>query len=381
MGYGLRDQPAIRNSQPAISMRNQQVGTLLFVELRKILKNSELTTSEKIEALYRLLSLSFVEATRDEKVLFTTLFSRISFASQRFQISKQTRFFIHHFRIKGQKVFRSKKIEEAVLENVIYPLGLKAVSESIAALFAIDIPKDIQQALPPKGFYKTTPVEVKEYREKVRIVALADDEKQEQLIAQDQSGVGEEIRVQYNIPERNENFNPTIRALKRGFEFPVVLNLLDVEIDKEGIYRPKAFVIEPDYLIDVTAVAECFKDTGTEALLHLLKRFMPFESSVPLMLGNIANYFLDELMTNPESTFKELFPSVFKLNPLAFTLFDNKQVMEIHGKSQKHYTTLKQMVLEQFEKQGIQKDLCYIEPSFYSEKFWFARSIGCFLSK
>ena len=47
----------------------------------------------------------------------------------------------------------------------------------------------------------------------------------------------------------------------------------------------------PDYLIDVTAVAECFKDTGTEALLHLLKRFTPFETSVPLMLGNIANYF------------------------------------------------------------------------------------------
>ncbi len=350
-------------------MRNQQVGTLLFKELQKITNNSTLSITERVEALYRLLSLSFVEATRDEKVLFTTLFARISFASQRFQISKQTRFFIHHFRIKGQQVFRSKKITAADLQNVYYPLGLKAVSESIAALFEIAIPADIQKILPPKGFYKTAPVEVKEFRTKVRIVALADDATNNQIIAQDQSGVGEEIRIQYSIPERNENFNPTIRALKRGFEFPVMMNLLDVEIDKAGIYRPKGFVIEPDYLIDVTAVAECFKDTGTEALLHLLKRFTPFETSVPLMLGNIANYFLDELMTNPEITFKELFSHVFQLNPLAFTLFDNKQVMEIHGKSQKHYTTLKQMVLEQFEKQGIQKEKCYIEPSFYSEKF------------
>ena len=87
------------------------------------------------------------------------------------------------------------------------------------------------------------------------------------------------------------------------------------------------------------------------------------------MIGNIANYFLDELMTQPENTFKGLFPSVFRLNPLAFTLFDNQQIREIHSKSQLHYTTLKQMVLEQFEKQGIQKEYCYIEPSFYSEKY------------
>ena len=261
-------------------MRNQQIGTLLFQELRKIIKDADLTIPERIEALYRLLSLSFEEATRDEKVLFTTLFSRITFACQRFPISKQSRFFIHHFRIKGKKVFRSKNIEKRTLQEVYFPLGLKAVSESISALFDLAIPTDIQKELPPKGFYKTRPVEVKEYRAKVRIVAIANDEEKFQLIAQDQSGVGEEIRVQYNIPERNENFNPTIRALKRGFEFPVTVNLLEVEIDKAGIYRPKAFVIEPDYLMDVTAVAECFKDTGTEPLLHLLKRFFCLLSRV-----------------------------------------------------------------------------------------------------
>ncbi|MEM6317428.1 MAG: AAA domain-containing protein [Bacteroidota bacterium] len=350
-------------------MRNQQVGTLLFKQLQKIHENATLSQKEKVEALYNLLSLAFVEATKDERVLFTTLFARISFASQRFQIPKQTRFFIHHFRIKGQQVLRGKQLDTTTIDSIHYPLGLKAVSESIKALFDVNIPADIQNILPPKGFYKTAPAEVKAFRKKMRVVALADDADKEQLVVQDQKGVGEELRVQYNIAERNENFNPTIRALKRGFEFPVVLNLLDVEIDKSSILRPKAFVIEPDYLMDVTAVAECFKDTGTEALLHLLKRFMPFESSVPLMLGNIANYFLDELMTQPERTFKELFPPVFQLNPLAFTLFDDRQVKEIYQKSQKHYVTLKQMVLEQFEKQEIEKSRCYIEPSFYSETY------------
>ena len=74
----MRVQPTIYNSQLATSMRNKQVGTLLFKELQKITNNATLSVSERVEALYRLLSLSFVEATRDEKVLFTTLFSRIS---------------------------------------------------------------------------------------------------------------------------------------------------------------------------------------------------------------------------------------------------------------------------------------------------------------
>jgi DNA replication ATP-dependent helicase Dna2 len=359
-------------------MRKQQIGTLFFNDLRKVIKHPKYTIQERVEGFYELLKRVFIEVTRDEKVLFTTLFSRISFASHQFKISKQTRFFIHHFRMKGKYLFRSKKIAEKELEEVYYPLGLKALAEAIAHLYGVEIPEDLQKELPPKGFYKTNPVEVKSFREKVRVVVFANDEEKNQLLVQDQQGVGEEIRVQYNIPERNENFNPTIRALKKGFDLPVVMNLINVEIDKEGIYRPSAFVIEPDYLIDVTAVAECFKNTGEEPLLHLLKRFMPFESSVPLMIGNIANYFLDELMSNAEKTFKELFPSVFRLNPLAFTLFEDREVRTILQKSQFHYTTLKQMVLEQFEKQGIEKELCYIEPSFYSEKYGFQGRLDLF---
>ena len=350
-------------------MSKQQIGILLFKELKKVTDKTEVPPAERVEALYRLLNLTFIEATRDEKVLFTTLFSRISYASQRFQINKQSRFFIHHFRKKGEQLFQNKNIAETTLQEVHLPLGIRAVADSIANLFGSSIPEYIQSILPPKGFYKTAPVEVKAFRAKINVIILRDDEKNAQLIAMDKAGVGEEVRIQYAIPERNENFNPTIRALRSMYEFPVSMNLLDVEIDASGIYRPKAFVIEPDYLIDVTAVAECFKNTGTEPLLHLLKRFMPFESSVPLMIGNIANYFLDELMTQPEKAFKELFPTVFKLNPLAFTLFDNHQIREIHAKSQKHYITLKQMVLEQFEKQGIQKQFCYIEPSFYSDAY------------
>ncbi len=350
-------------------MKKQQIGLLLFADLRKIHQHKEWTIQEKVEALHRLMSNAFIEATKEEKVLFTTLFARISYASQRYDLKKQTIFFIHNFRIASQQLWRGKKLAETELKEELYPLGLKAVSAAINALFVVDIPENIQKILPPKGFYKARPVEVKSFKASVRVIVLGDDKEKHQLIAQDEESVGEEIRIQYNIPERNENFNPTLRALNKGFGFPTTLHLLDVEIDKNGIYRPVAFVIQPDYLIDVTAVASCFLEHGTEPLLYLLKKYTAFTSSPPLMIGNIANYFLDELMTDSTKTFKELFPAVFRLNPLAFTLFSDREIRDIHGKSQLHYTTLKSMVLEQFAKQDILVEDCYIEPSFYSEKY------------
>ena len=165
---------------------------------------------------------------------------------------------------------------------------------------------------------------------------LGENETKHELIAQAEDETGEEIIIQYNIPERNENFNPTIRAIRKTFGFPITLNLLDVEIDKTGVYRPLAFVIQPDYLIDVTAVAECFKDHGTEPFLYLLKKFTAFTTGAPLMIGHIANYFLDELMTNSDNSFKELFPTVFKLNPIGFTLFSDQEIRDIHGLSLIH---------------------------------------------
>jgi len=350
-------------------MKKEQIGLLLYAELRKIDQHKEWTTQEKVEALYRLMSKIFVEATREERVLFTTLFSRISYACQRYDIHKQTVFFVHNFRIEAQQLWRNQPLSEEIISKELYPLGLKAVSTSIAALFLADIPKDILNILPPQGFYKSRPVEIQAFKPSVRVVVMGEDEEKCQLIAQEEASVGEEIRIQYNIPERNENFNTTIRALRKSFGFPTTINLLDVEIDKDGIYRPVAFVIQPDYLIDVTAVASCFLESGTEPFLYLLKKFTAFTTSAPLMIGNIANFFLDELMTKPASNFKELFPAVFKLNPLAFTMFSDREIRDIHGKSQLHYTTLKNMVLHQFAKQDILIEDCYIEPSFYSEKY------------
>lgn len=343
-------------------MKKQALARLFYREIEKLLGATSADYEERLEGASRLLNTLFLEATRWEQLQFTTLFARIAYTCQQYQVPKDLRFRLHYFR-KQVRQSPSNQSEK------LFHLGVQVLAELTEVLFGESTPQELLDQLPEVDQLDLRPVEIKGFHARIRAVVLADDESHQQLIAYDEAQPAVEVRVQYNIPDRNENFNPTIEAIRQWFRFPVTVNLLDVEIDETGLYRPAAFVVEPDFLVDVSAISECFQSFGAESRLYLLKKFIPFVYSKPLMIGNIANFFLDELMTNPEATFKTIFPQVFRLNPLAFVLFSNQEVRDIMQSSQKHYVNLKQMVANGFAQNDINPKSCFLEPSFYSERY------------
>jgi len=62
----------------------------------------------------------------------------------------------------------------------------------------------------------------------------------------------------------------------------------------DGRCRPRRVVLEPDYLISVTTLAECAQPGGTSGELALLKAFLPDAPSRPLVVGDLVNRLLDE---------------------------------------------------------------------------------------
>lgn len=359
-------------------MKNQELARLLYNEVLKIHNtplstsdNSETSWDSKILNLYDLLKRIFTDITSAEKIQFNTLFSRIAFAFQKYNVPPKRQFFIHQFRKKAQHLH-----EQANDKALIYQLGLKAVTDAIKAFYQEAAPFVVESILPSADFYQYTPLEIKKKTPFLRVVILKDDVQNEHFIGIDES-TSEQIRIQYNIVERNENFKRSVAVLKHFFKYPVTLHLLDNEVTtfqeqnghETNVLRPRAFVIEPDHLIDVTAIAECFKKDGAEPLLYLLKKFMPYEVSTSIMKGNIANFFLDELIANPEKSFQEIIHKVFKINPLAFCVYTDKEAREVIDASQKHFIHLKRMVAEGLPKEGIVRENCYLEPSFYAPKY------------
>ena len=72
------------------------------------------------------------------------------------------------------------------------------------------------------------------------------------------------------------------------------LNLIGPVRLPDGRVRPRRVVLEPDYLISVTTLAECAQRDGTFGELALLKSFLPDDTSRSLVVGNLVNRLLDE---------------------------------------------------------------------------------------
>ena len=342
--------------------KNQETARLFYLEILKIYNTFPPPQYQGVHSLYQLLHTIFMSATEQERVPFNTFFARVAFAFQKYEVPPRRQIFIHQFRRQQQNA------DKQVNTDDLYLLGLRATTDAVKVFFNEDPPVDLVKLLPPPDYFKFTTTDIASKKAFLRVVALRDDAEKEQLICIEDE-TSNEIRVQYNIAERNENFRRSIAMLRQIFGFPTTLHLLNCEVDTEGVVRPRAFVIEPDYLVDVTAVAECFNRPQAEPLLHLLKKFTPYEVSPSIMKGNIANFFLDELVADPNVGFNETFPKVFKINPLAFCSFEEREMATLFNEAKGHFVHIKQVVTEGLPKVGIQREDCYMEPSFYAPKY------------
>lgn len=344
---------------------NPAFANVFFNEILKIHRKEAYDWKTKTVFLEKLLTKVFVVATKEEKIQFTNLFARISYACQKFEIDKKTEFRLHNLR----RLVREKLEEETYTEwESVYEFGLKILPKIIGQIWKSDIPTDVKDIEPSIISLQITQSQAVGFQSFIRVVLMKDDPVNQCFSAINEK-TGSEVIIRYNLPERNANFNETIREIRSTFGFPLSVNLTDVEIDKNGLLSPRAFVVEPDYLMDITAVAECFQPSHNEPMLYLLKKMMPFNSSSALIIGNIANFFLDELMTAPNIEFKELFPKVFGLFPLRFAMMTDGQIREIMVKSKGHYLVIKQMVKFGFAQNGIVRENCYLEPTFYSAEY------------
>ena len=90
------------------------------------------------------------------------------------------------------------------------------------------------------------------------------------------------------LPPAYENVLPLAAALHP------TLHLIGPVLLADGSVRARRVVLEPDYLISVTTIAECAQRDGTIPEWALLNAFLPDETSRPLVLGNLVNLLLDE---------------------------------------------------------------------------------------
>lgn len=145
------------------------------------------------------------------------------------------------------------------------------------------------------------------------------------------------------------------------------LYLLD-SIDDGTALHPRFIVVEPDFLIDVSLLAECCRSFGHLWQLYFANRIRPRHLNRHILLGNAANLIFDEMVNaeDPNSikladTIKKIFgssPLEYAVCPDIDTAFFNDIAL--------HHEHLLHTVKNEFAKTGLSSNEGMVEPTFIS---------------
>lgn len=163
-------------------------------------------------------------------------------------------------------------------------------------------------------------------------------------------------------PDRNPFCCTNIRLLQEYVELPIKIHLIDCQLDKNGIILPTAIILDPDFLIDVTAIASVFSGERINPLIYLLNLMWQSESTPALMIGHIANYCLDLLVANRSIHYEDMMQRLFHDYPLMFSLFGDEEVRAIALQAQSLLVKLAEDV--HVLKSDKSYEHLYIEPTF-----------------
>ena len=296
----------------------------------------------------------------------TDLAARINYVATQFALDGREQNQLHTFRLTSNDILNHRKepSEQEFLRD------LRAVAYAYRKIFHEDIPPKLYTLLPKQ---ETTPAVKRDKETRIRRIRVCFDYADESYLYVRPIDVLEEepVKVNYNKPGVNEEFKDTVDELWRYAQ----LNLLDVTVDDNGVYTPSFIVLEPDYLLDISSLAECYKDYGSHPANYFLSRLVPIENARPLLLGNIANLFLDEWIYagEKEPDYTECMKKAFRQYPIELAaceeLRNPQKEKEFAQDCRMHFEHIRETVQKTFLQPGynLDKNDAVLEPSYICE--------------
>lgn len=338
---------------------------LVYADIQEVV-NSHLSIRDKYIQFKYILERSCKKLTQEETIQFPSLFSRIVFLAQKFTLSRSLEWQLQNLRVKASILLRD---EQNVVSEQEYETAKKTLIFFISVIYKKGVGEDynLNNVIFPSKKEKNSSL-------RIRVQVIDVDFINKLITVQPENEVNKVI-VKYGVENINDVFTPTINNLWTGAQ----LNLINYTIDsKTEYYIPQIIVLEPDYLIDASSLSECFQNYGKSYLHYFRRKFEINSNSKHILLGNLANYFLDELIyaDNPtEIKFQDSFLNAFKKFPFEFTscndIKERSDFVEFMKKAQNQFNNIKRVVIDDFYQNNIDTEKCILEPSFFCETYGF----------
>ena len=258
-----------------------------------------------------------------------------------------------------QKMRRHSNSYAPILpEDVAY--DCRALAIFISAVVQEAIPSFLVGKIPARG-RTTENIQITNYRY-IRCIVREWDESTIQVAVTNQDSSEELLLVDYmNTPDYID-FSYLRPMLREGMQ----LNLLDCTVTRKKVV-PRLIVVEPDYLIDISTIANCFETYGHHPLLFTVNRLTPRLSNKHIVLGNFAGSALDDIINHPaEYDIKETFRSNFREKALDYATCPDFDAASFKQDAERQVENIKGIVDEIF--QTFDREKAILEPSFVCER-------------
>ncbi|MDE6353344.1 MAG: AAA family ATPase, partial [Muribaculaceae bacterium] len=146
-------------------------------------------------------------------------------------------------------------------------------------------------------------------------------------------------------------------------------NLVNYSADG-SVLTPELIIYEPDHLIDISSVSECFTAYGTSAWTSIIKKLSSDKITRPILLGLFAGQLLDMVINNPDNKpvdYNEAAKQFFKTTALRIAACDDID-SSFHNDAKLQLANIERAVNSGLTSvNGFDRSLMLLEPSFFSE--------------
>ena len=316
--------------------------------------------SEKYNRLYALFIRMLEEQTEHTGISFSGPFPRMTYVCKDHDFSETELYRLNRFRVHCLEAMRNHESPE----YRVFLYDVKALAQSAAHIYGEPVPDELAAKLP----HRDAPVEFQSAftgsRRNLRLVVDSWDEQMIQGYVEGEEAVL--VRVDYHAQAVDEDLCYIRKLLEAGTQ----LFLLDVKTTPDGVLQPKQIIYEPDYLVDISSIAACWKEYGHQPYNNLLRKLMPAANTPAIQLGNLAGQFLDEAINNRSGkpiNYNDSIKHFF--NHSALELITCGDLQDFHHEARQQLQNIERFVGEVFAGvHHIKPEELILEPSFICEE-------------
>jgi len=326
---------------------------------------STLSIKDKYPKLRTILERAAKALTMDLTIQFPDLYSRLNYLCDTRKLNKKRTYLINTMRIHANKVLH----DDYQPDEDEYLLDIKSLSLTIGHFYQVQVPFKLQKFFPSGDLVRHQNGSNAKLA-KLRIIV---SEISGGFIwgMADEIPTEDPLRIRYNVEKINDAFADTIRLLKKGS----LINIVDFRVEEDNTYVPDMIILEPDYLVDISSIAECIKEYSVHPYNYFINKLNIKENTTPILLGNMANCFLDAFVnarSEDEFTYNSLMKEIFRQMPFELSTNTDLDTPDERKKffenSKQQYNNIRRVVLDTFPKNNIDKTGSILEPSFICEQ-------------